>query len=169
MEKVLRIGTVCPEWRKLPFDVFVRVTWDGKRLSLIGVEGPKANGDAIGSCGQITIDPEAVTPAIGWTKAKVRKLINVWKRWHLNDMRAGCEHQRAAKWNERKIDSTKPLTHGNMLVWVRPSEHPEGLLCVPCPECGYKYGTAWLHEDVPASVITFLFGLPDADKEPYWV
>lgn len=23
------------------------------------------------------------------------------------------------------------------------SEHPEGMLCKPCPVCGYKYGSAW--------------------------
>lgn len=40
--------------------------------------------------------------------------------------------------------------------WVKPSEHPDGLLTKPCPECGYGYGTAWLAEDVPADVLNRL-------------
>jgi len=53
--------------------------------------------------------------------------------------------------------------------WVSPSEHPEGKLTKPCPECGYKYGTAWKSEEVPQSVIDFLFSLPDTDMRPAWV
>lgn len=61
---------------------FVTITWDGKRLSITGVEGPKANGDASGSCGQLDVSRH--NP----------RLAELWARWHLNDMRAGCEHQR---------------------------------------------------------------------------
>lgn len=87
-----------------------------------------------------------------------------WQRWHLNDMRAGCEHQRAGGWAERPIDPSKPLnSYGkhfpgqrqdswNMLTWVPRGEHPEGLLSHPCPTCGYKYGSQWLKEEIPADV-----------------
>lgn len=99
---------------------------------------------------------------------RVRRLVDLWKRWHLNDMHAGCEHQRAAGWDQRPIDPAKPLdAYGkhfdgqrsaswNMLAWVRPDEHPKGLLGAPCPECGYKYGTAWKREEVPAEVLAEL-------------
>lgn len=92
------------------------------------------------------------------------ELVSIWRRWHLNDMRAGCEHQREEGWDERPIDPTKPTnTYGrhfegqqqdswNLLGWVRPDEHPDGLLTKPCPVCGYKYGSAWLTEDLPESV-----------------
>lgn len=51
----------------------------------------------------------------------------------------------------------KPLYQGDSrdheeiktLGWLRPSQHPDGLLTKPCPVCGYKYGTAWLHEEIP--------------------
>lgn len=50
----------------------------------------------------------------------------------------------------------KPLYQGDhdheeikTLGWLRPSQHPDGLLGRPCPVCGYKYGTAWLHEEIP--------------------
>lgn len=96
--------------------------------------------------------------------AKAQRMVAIWQRWHLNDMRAGCEHQRAAGWATRPIDPTKPLnTYGrhspdqqsdswNMLVWVTRKEHPAGLLSFPCEVCGYRYGSAWLREEIPADV-----------------
>lgn len=175
--KVLRLGTI-PE----SGSVYVNIKWDGSRLSLTGVEGPQRNGACKGSAGQITLDPHAFTSfAPKWDAAQVQTLATIWKRWHLNDMRAGCEHQRTEGWDQRPIDSSKPLTaYGkhfpdqrtdswNMLVWVRRDEHPEGLLAHPCLICGYKYGTAWLHEDVPANVLDWLRQLPDTDKEPAWI
>ena len=35
------------------------------------------------------------------------------------------------------------------LGWLKESEHPEGLLCKPCPVCGYKYGTSWNYFPIP--------------------
>jgi len=61
--------------------------------------------------------------------AKVQRIVEVWNRWHLNNMHAECEHQRALGWTW--------LTH--------PSE--------PCPECGYRLGSTWLREDLPAEII----------------
>lgn len=53
--------------------------------------------------------------------------------------------------------------------WVRPEEHPGGLLGRPCEVCGYEYGSAWRRQDVPADVLEFLRELPDADRAPAWV
>ena len=33
--------------------------------------------------------------------------------------------------------------------WLYEKDHPEGIMCKPCPVCGYKYGTAWLKEELP--------------------
>jgi len=33
---------------------------------------------------------------------------------------------------------------------------------------GYKYGSAWLHEEIPEEVLDFLKSLPDATKQPAW-
>lgn len=91
-------------------------------------------------------------------------------KWHLNDMNAGCVHQREAKWAEQPIDPDKPLNaYGrhcegqtgptyNMLIWVRPEEHPEGLLGAPCPHCGYEYGTKWLFEELPEETVKWARG-----------
>lgn len=163
-------------------NVFCRIEYKNGRLSITGVVGPKANGDALGSCGQIT-DTLKSPELVPYRDFPVAKFVEVWERWHLNDIRAGCEHQRAEGWNKRPIDPTKPLnSYGkhyegqrfaswNMLTWVPESEHPEGLLSRPCPTCGYKYGTKWLTEEVPEDVIAWLFSdaVPVTDVKPAWV
>lgn len=70
----------------------------------------------------------------------------------------------------------KPIYNGDKgpvevktLGWLRPEEHPDGLLCRPCPVCGYKYGSAWKKEEVPQDVINWLFNLPDTTVQPAWV
>lgn len=37
--------------------------------------------------------------------------------------------------------------------------HPDGLLCKPCPVCGYEYGTAWNTVEVPEHVLTRLYSI----------
>lgn len=181
--KILRIGKVAdlPRHPDLFVKIEVRDSADGPVLSITGVVGPKRNGDAIGSCGQCVdslADVDAFAP--GWDADKAAELRSVWERWHLNNMRAGCEHQRADGWDARPIDPSKPTrAYGrhfpgqrsdswNMLTWVRRDEHPDGLLSHPCPTCGYRYGTAWLHESLPADVVDWLRNLPDADIAPAW-
>jgi len=145
----LMIGTL-PDVGK----VFVTIDYtpDGN-LSLSGVEGPKSDGNARGSCGQIIIGfkeydargymtLDAITPAIGWTRESIHKLFDVWSTWHLNDMQAACEHQRA---------------RGE--TWVT---HPSAI----CPDCHYVLGSAWLRAEVPADVVEWLRELPTDDTLP---
>jgi hypothetical protein len=112
-------------------------------------------------CGQCVDTVAAYFP----DDRKARRMVEIWRRWHLNDMKADCEHQREESWDKRPIDPAKPLnTYGkhfpgqshdtwNMLAWVRRDEHPDGLLSHPCPVCGYKYGTAWNREEIPDEVL----------------
>jgi hypothetical protein len=226
LQKVLHVG------RGEVGEVFCKVTFADGRLSIHGVEGPKANGDCTGSCGQITDTVAEVEKfAPGWNASLRDQFVAVWNRWHLNDMRAGCEHQREVD-TARKVEVVSyKLTHAAIQLrdatlraasraalkgetftpdataralaelekwysdiytppdadsplsgcyevakreqkaigWVYPSEHPDGMLTRPCEVCGYKYGSAWLKEEVPVEVIEFLRGLPDADITPAWV
>lgn len=223
-EKIVRPGTVKVYPGRA--DLFCKIKWDGKRLSITGVEGPTRNGDCKGSCGQCGVDPEETEPSPGWDKAMLAEFAGIWDRWHLNDMRAGCEHQRADGWGKKELEiityeltgealqrqrkiksdamdtlrktgaatmtdeerdflalewrTTNPRqahldlykvksTEKKRSGWVRETEHPDGELSKPCPTCGYKYGTQWLTEEVPASVIEWLKALPDTDKTPEWV
>lgn len=205
---------------------------EGGRLSITGVEGPLKNGDCLGGCGQINL--RCITKfASGWDAERLGAFMDTWQRWHLNDMQAGCEHQRKAwdtgeelevieyTWSKtfyasrraaengtldaeqyliykelvKKVDSIviRSINHGEeypaelikeLLVgshikeqsrerkqagWVHPDEHPKGLLCKPCPECGYSYGSAWLFEEVPTEVLEYLQALPDSVATPAWV
>jgi hypothetical protein len=135
--------------------VYVKVEYEikdkGGCLSLTGVEGPLPSGNCLGSAGQIILGEEdakylaTMRCAPGWDEFSVAKLIAVWRRWHLNDFRAGCEHQRA----RGETWETHPLAQ--------------------CPECGYKLGSAWLFEPLPEEVLTWLRGLPETDRQPAWV
>lgn len=230
--RVYRIGTVRIGSRNA--SVFVKATYSDGRLSISGVEGPKRNGDAVGGCGQIvhSLNPEQFTEfAPGWDAERCGRFLETWERWHLNDMRPGCEHQREwnaseplevvsygltteASQNRRRLQEVAGMdaargvlpeldeTERALLLlddwfkprfsppdaddalsgcyevrkratklagWVHPEEHPRGLLGKPCEVCGYKYGTAWLREEVPADVLEFLQSLPETDQTPAWV
>ena len=53
--------------------------------------------------------------------------------------------------------------------WVRYDDDDKGILCKPCPVCGYKYGTSWIKEEVPQEIIDWLFALPTTKTKPAWV
>jgi len=191
MKKVCRIGLVPCGYRRA--SCYVKIKYEEGKLSISGVIGPLSSGNALGSCGQIDMDFDhgpasdkhgalsliragEIKFAKGWDRDKWYRFLRIWEYWHLNDMKAGCEHQREEKWEERRIDPKElPASHANrdergiIATWVYKEEHPKGLLAEPCPVCGYKYGTAWRRVDVPKEVIEFLTALPEADRTPAWV
>lgn len=73
-----------------------------------------------------------------------------------------------------RVEKTKTQRAGN--TWpVIPtgggshlSEHPRGLLGVPCPECGHRYGSDWQREEIPPEVFSFLAALPYAEVLCPW-
>lgn len=255
----MRIGSI-PYGGKWRVDVFLKAEVDGDKLSITGVIGPKSNGDADGGCGQISMEfahrdpthnykrysrlitPDQIQFAPGWSAAQWLDLLDVWEKWHLNDMRPNCEHQTGPEWDTRKEltlyyfrlspdtehfriatakdqgeallacrpfiptqEQTKVALMADRLTfheatlpkelagyyvpnwpqyngdtynrasevktagWVYPTEHPQGLLCKPCPVCGYAYGAEWRKESLPAAVASFIESLPDTDKTPAWV
>lgn len=84
------------------------------------------------STGQILDGLANVTnPAKGWTRADVESLLSIWRRWHLNDMRAGCAHMPADARQRFGRRETVECEAGS----------------------GYKYGHAWLIEPLPADVV----------------
>ena len=60
-------------------------------------------------------------------------------------------------------------TETKALGCLRPEDHPDGILCKPCPICGYKYGTEWKKEEGPKHIIDWLNKLPEAEVEPVWI
>ena len=203
----------------------VTITYSNGVLSFCGDIGSWISGQCVDEIRQ-------GEPRGKWTRDMLNKLCNTWERWHLNDMRPYCAHQRLLKWDKlaskkvilyhyrlspaalqkqkaaEKAASTalkegktfipteeqvkyarlkysittpselsgeaadlyvpyKSLYNGDhgsteerTLGYLKPDEHPDGLLTKPCPVCGYKYGSAWLKEEVPEKVIDWLFSLP---------
>lgn len=110
----------------------VRLTGDRLAISA-GWWNPR--GTDFNQCGQMAdtlralMMADRIRYAAGWDAARLDHLLEVWDRWHLNDMRAGCQHQR-------------------QMGWTSYDDHPSE----ECPVCGYRYGTAWLVEELPAKV-----------------
>lgn len=69
-------------------------------------------------------------------------------------------YERAKSFRTGNIEAPERKTLG----WLKPTEHPDGLLTRALVEGGNRYGSAWYREEVPADVLDFLRGLPDADK-----
>jgi len=139
--------------------LFVTAKWDGHRLSITGVSGPKANGDTKpgGSCGQCVGELDEVTIyATGWDADKAARLKAIWQRWHLNDMRAGSQVQE--DWLR-----AHPIPAGT------PNHYEQACVALASaglnPDAdGYRYGHAWKTEDAPAEIIAELFAFPLADR-----
>ena len=84
--------------------ITVEIKFDGKRLSITGDISNRSK-TQLYAYGQInmSIDPKKINYADPWNKTRFTHFLAVWKRWHLNDMRAGCEHQ------ERNWDKYREL------------------------------------------------------------
>jgi len=133
MKKILYIGKL----KDGGFDLFCKAEIEGGKLSISGVVGPKSNGNAEGGCGQIDMEfshknplqddrritspttPEQIEFAKGWNKTKWFEFLDVWHRWHLNDMKAACEHQEALGWDNM---ASEPV---NIYKWKLTSEAPD--------------------------------------------
>lgn len=63
-------------------------------------------------------------------------------------------------YNSGGIESPERKTLG----WLKPSEHPDGLLTRVHPESGNGYGSKWYSSPVPHSDLAFLASLPLADR-----
>ena len=163
--KIIRLGTV-EAWRGRRVSVFCKITLQDGRLSITGVEGPTPNGGAV-SCGQIDMhlrDKPASewNLAPGWNAALLARFFATWKRWHLNDMRAGSAAQEA--WlRENPVNAIYPESH-----YEKTCEALAAAGLNPDAD-GYRYGTAWQREDIPDDVTAWLQALPATDRQPAWV
>lgn len=158
-DKTVCVGTTLTCNRR-HISVYARIKYESGRLSICGVEGTLSSGNALGSCGQIS-QPKIENYASGWTLEKVSKLWQVWDRWHLNDVRAGSPKQEKFL-REHPVKAVYPDFHYDK---ASDALKEAGLN----PDNGYTYGSAWLTEEVPEGVLSWLKSLPDSDKTPAWV
>jgi hypothetical protein len=166
-------------------DVFIKAEYsDDGRLSISGVEGPRANGYCQGSCGQINMsfDINAVKEyAPGWTRTMLKGLLQIWEEWHLNDMQAGSPAQQAEL--KKHEYPGYPVSHYDWACGIlenaglQPDPNylhngfgrPVAKSSPKTPGVPYSYGYAWLKKEVPEYVLETLKNYPEADKEPAWV
>lgn len=87
-----------------------------------------------------------------WTAKHWLDLLDIWKRWHLNDMRAGTPEQEQHL-RENPVNAVYPQSHYDLAC---ESLAKAGLN----PHNGYSYGSKWLREEVPAEVLEQLAKLP---------
>lgn len=97
MKKTFPIGRI-PLYNQQGILVNARVWCDASledgELSISWVEGPRTDGDCLGSCGQSRTPADAfVSFEEGWTKEKYQKLLDIHEDWHLNHMNAGTPAQ----------------------------------------------------------------------------
>ena len=98
------------------------------RLSITG-SYPHGGGQCVGELRRLGADiPEVIA------------LADVWDRWHLNDMRGGTVKQR---------DHLKVIGYKGDYVSAKAALTAAGLN----PDRGYVYGSAWLYEALPESVL----------------
>lgn len=169
MKKTMRVGTInTGNGRRA--NIYISATFEDGNLSISGVIGPLSSGNALGGCGQIDMEFQHRHPedndkryedhltraqdinfAKGWDREKWFNLLDIWKKYHLNDKQAACEHQRELGWRYEDHHDSKTF-RGEA-----------------CPVCGYEIGSAWLRINVPKEVIELLEALPETDKQPAWV
>ena len=245
LDRIFYIGT-RKTYRGASMGIYIHAQYKDGTLSISGVEGPRASGSCTGGAGQISmgyehrnpehndrrysepVKPSDIKFAAGWNRNRWWDLLEIWNDWHLNDLQAGCEHQRALGWGKKELEVCtwrlkasvqdlqkeaenralvalrtgepyKALPSESFIVklpyavkaprdsfavsefyeikgaekktsgWVYEKDHPEGVLCKACPECGYKYGTQWFKKEIPQEILQKLAEFPSASKLPAWV
>lgn len=201
-------------------------------LHITGVVDPTRNGDCY-TAGQCYDTLRQGVANEGWTADALYKLLDIWQRWHMNDMKPYCMHQalwdgdKECKLYEYKMgddtykrrsrlkdsihkmlmagdsaqlsESQRTLLGSKYFVTTYKDsdpagyklykeytkharelypmdsdskwgdKHPDGILTKACPVCGYKWGSSWRAERVPAEVLQWLEALPDSTRMPAWV
>jgi hypothetical protein len=73
-----------------------------------------------------------VRPAPGFTLAEVHELGRIGQRWHMNTLHSACVHMEVPEGK----NTSELLDMG-----------------LTCPETGYKFGSAWLIDELPSEVV----------------
>ena len=121
--------------------VDIEVTLEDGRLSICGNIWNPRRTDCY-SCGQNLHTIAEYFPH----DSKVKRIIEVWQRWHLNDMKAGTPNQEAWLKDHKAESDAHRLDHYG---WACDALAAAGLN----PDGDYAYGSAWLKEELPAEVI----------------
>jgi hypothetical protein len=123
-------------------NLFIKI--ENGKLSIMGDEGHHRSGQintTLTAADIIEYTPE-------WNEAKFKRLLEIWDRWHLNTMKAGTPAQEKAV---REYIKTTRYEYTAVCQYLKTKD-----LYI---DNGYKYGTSWLKEELPADVVEFINGL----------
>lgn len=79
---------------------FAEIEYKDRELTVHGVIGPRPSGNCNGSCGQCVDEIREGTPNGDWTVEMLKRFCEIWDEWHLNHVRAYCQHQKALGWDK---------------------------------------------------------------------
>ena len=125
------------------------VDWNGNNIILdIELEYRSKNGEQV----ILSIMGESKPDGSFWqiydkikpTNSEQTKIIEIWKKYHLNHLHAWTiKQERALEWKNLEYkDACKYLES----IWLYEDE-------------GYKYWSKWLYQPLPEEVISFIEGL----------
>ena len=83
---------------------------------------------------------------------KLRRIKAVWKRWHLNDMKAGSPKQEEYL-REHPVKAEYPQSHYEVTSKMLADAGLNPDQTYLYKGLPYQYGSAWLKEELPAEVI----------------
>lgn len=113
-----------------------------------GAAGRRGEPDSLGASRDAFRD--VVRFVYGWDADRCRELADLGDRWHLNGMRAACAHQ-SVVWEDSDYGRRPSLT-----------------LTEPCSLSGYRYGSAWLADPMPADVLSYFRAVAETGRPPAW-
>lgn len=95
----------CLVWNRRGIDqhlaqAFAEIEYKDRELTVHGVIGPRPSGNCDGSCGQCVDEIREGTPNGDWTVEMLKRFCEIWDEWHLNHVRAYCQHQKALGWDK---------------------------------------------------------------------
>ena len=168
--KKLTIGRVKGEEfgykRSLKVDIEIEIRrseWKGKTIDLENVSEKNVlaiTGDVwnvkqsdVIMCGQIQNEirrwiNENKFKELYIDKDKLLKILEIWDRWHLNDLHAGTRRQRETIKEWRKKNNITGYAFDKEVEYLKSIGLYE--------DNGYRYGSAWLYEPLPSEVIEFV-------------
>lgn len=160
MNKIIHPCDV-PEYDGKKYPMFCRIEFKDGELSITGVIGPRAGGNANGGCGQIDMGFDHADPAQndkrythpvtaaslrfapGWDRRKWHKFLDIWHTWHLNNMKAGCEHMTGPGWDTGRELTLTPLGPGD--AWHRERRRAEDGVMTPAEYEQWQRDAAGVH------------------------
>lgn len=121
----------------------IEIEWDGERLSICGTIWNAMHTKVV-ACGQCSKELAKHQNI----RIKFKELLDIWKRWHLNDMRAGSPRQEAAleEFKNTHFSYDDACAYLKDIGLYKDTE----FIYKGKP---YEYGQAWLVEQIPAEVV----------------